>query len=144
MNVPASLVPQYSVNTGPHHSIIARLVAGEIGAAPCSTWVSDDGSNVARTSSGSRSRRTIIVGTRCMCAMCVLLDAARAASPASKRGIDHDRRPVDEVEQRVAADRGVVVRSGQQMWTGAVEPDAAAERSEQLEVLARGRRDARA
>ena len=37
VNTPPSVLPQYSVSTGPHHSIILCLVVGAIGAAPCST-----------------------------------------------------------------------------------------------------------
>ena len=63
VNTPPSVLPQYSVSTGPHHSIICCLVLRAIGAAPWSTVDSDDGSKAARSSSGTRSRRTHIVGT---------------------------------------------------------------------------------
>ncbi len=49
--------------TGPHHSIIWRLISGGHGAAACTMWRSDDMSYCAFTSSGSASKRWNCVGT---------------------------------------------------------------------------------
>ena len=86
VKIPASLVPQYSTSRGPHHSIIARFVVGEIGAAPCRTNVSGDGSNARRVASGNRSRRTNMVGTRCVCAI-ARLSMSSNTEAASNFGI---------------------------------------------------------
>ena len=40
--MPVSVEPKYSLMTGPHHSIIARLTCGGQGAAPCTMKRSDD------------------------------------------------------------------------------------------------------
>ena len=48
---------------GPHHSIICSLTGTGQGAAAWTTTSSDDRSYLARTSSGSLSMRTNIVGT---------------------------------------------------------------------------------
>ncbi len=66
MTTPPSLPPQYSTSTGPHQSIMRVFTGTETGAAPCSTVLSDEPSNEVRTSSGSRSSRTNMVGTRCV------------------------------------------------------------------------------
>ena len=50
-------------STGPHHSIIWRLIVGGHGAAACTMCRSDDTSYCAFTSSGSASRRWNCVGT---------------------------------------------------------------------------------
>ncbi len=52
---------------GPNQSIILRFVSTEHGAAACSTTFRDDRSYLLRTSSGSLSMRTNIVGTNCAC-----------------------------------------------------------------------------
>jgi len=50
--------------TGPHQSIIARLTSGGQGLPVLATICIDDRSYFARTSAGSASMRTYMVGTR--------------------------------------------------------------------------------
>ncbi len=59
---------------GPHQSIILRFVSTEHGAAACSTTFCDDRSYLLRTSSGSFSMRTNIVGHPLRVRDVVLLD----------------------------------------------------------------------
>ena len=53
----------------------------------------------------------------------------------------HHRRAVDEIEQRVATDRGVIMRAGQQVRAAPIEPHTATEAAEQLEVGGDRRRE---
>ena len=48
---------------GPSHSIIARLISGGVGAAPCKMWRSDEMSYFSRTSLGSARTRWNMVAT---------------------------------------------------------------------------------
>ena len=135
MKVPPSLVPQYSTSRGPHQSIMARLVVGEIGAAPCRTNDNGEGSNARRVVSGSRSRRTNIVGTRWVCAIARSPMSCNTEAASNSRH-HHDRSAVDQVVERVAAHRRVIVRSCQQMRAAPVEMHRVAEPREQVEVSA--------
>jgi hypothetical protein len=71
--------------TLPHQPIMARLTSGGQGAAPCVTLRSEERLYLRFTSSGSRNRRTNIVGTMCMC-VTRCRSIRRSMSSASKRG----------------------------------------------------------
>ena len=122
VNTPPSVLPQYSVSTGPHHSIIRCFTDGAIGAAPCSTVDSDEPSNAARRSSGTRSRRTHIVGTMWLLRIGRSSMRSRHCS-SSQRGMSTSSAAVGEVDRREAERGGVVQRAGDEVRALAVEAE---------------------
>ena len=127
VNTPPSVLPQYSVSTGPHHSIIWCLVVGAIGAAPCSTVPSDDGSKAARSSSGRRRSRTHIVGTTWLLRIWRSWISCRHCD-SSQRGITTSSLPLARSMAAKPERRGVVQRAGDEVGPGAVEAEHHARR----------------
>ena len=114
VNTPPSVLPQYSVSTGPHHSIMRCFTCGAIGAAPWSTVDSDDRSErrpllVGQAQQADAHRRDDVA-----VADLPLLDQAQALGLVPP-GHEHQLGPVGQVDRREAERGGVVQRTGDEV-----------------------------
>ena len=105
-----------------HHSIIVRLTGIGHGAAAWMTHSSEDTSYRSRTSSGSLSRRTNIVGTTCVCVTRMTLDELEEALGVEVLH-DHDRRAERHRRHREPQRCGVVHRRRRQVDLRVVHPE---------------------